>query len=103
MELDQCSYEFMFKNENLRFVNHFLNIPSEIARANIELTMITLVIDNNYKGDIAYDYLDGMVNKFCKIDELYYAFYINDNNNFSEEIVKKINKKHQALKNIFIT
>ncbi|MFX0082584.1 MAG: PAS domain S-box protein [Candidatus Hodarchaeota archaeon] len=62
-----------FKTANLIF-----NVPSKYSNSGIERLLISLVVDgkSNIKSTLAEEFLEGLVEEFKKIEDVFKAFYV---------------------------
>ncbi|MFW9874505.1 MAG: ADP-ribosylation factor-like protein [Candidatus Thorarchaeota archaeon] len=63
-----------FKTANLIF-----NVPSEYSKTGVERLLVSLVVDgqSKIKSTMAEEFLEGLVEEFKKIEDVFKAFYVN--------------------------
>ena len=113
--MDQTFQEGFFTHsfENLYSMNFYFEIHSDLARGNKEMLMASVIFDEqqpaaeieNVKGKI-----EQILSDFSKMlqsnDEIFFAFYINDLNNYedyTDSIIEKDAKMKVYIKDLYRT
>ena len=101
--MDQTLYEGFFTHsfEDMYSMNYYFEIPSEWARGNKEMLMVSIIFDKQTPPEIEQNVLT-LCNEFSERlqsnEMIYTAFYINDLNNFEEEDQEKIISNDSLIK-----
>lgn len=97
LDLGQSFFEINIIEENLKTFNLYIEIPSKIARGGIEMALISLITEKNYKSSLFYDILKDTQKKMLEVNDLYKGFYKDTNS--SED---QVELKYGELKEIII-
>ena len=84
---------------NYKSANFIFEIPSQHGRGNIEMLLLTILVDvNSYINfDLSKELLEGFKKEIQKIDDAYKAFYVED------KIYEKATDKLEEIKSLFYT
>ena len=104
-------FEVKMKEENLKLINYLFHIHSQWTRGTVEQLMLTIIVDKNYKSDMFEILLEETVKEFKSTDNMYKAFYIQDEKRedhgaidtkfeeLQEILTNSLNKLNNILKN----
>ncbi|MHA1274716.1 MAG: hypothetical protein ACTSVV_11325 [Promethearchaeota archaeon] len=101
--MDQTFSEGFFTHsfEDLYSMNYYFEIPSEWARGNKEMLMVSIIFDKQTTPEVENNVLN-LCNEFSerlqKNEKVFSAFYINDLTNFSDEEQKMIIANDSLIK-----
>lgn len=95
LDLGENFFEVNIIEENLKTFNLYIEIPSEIGRGGIEMALISLITEKNYKSSLFYDILKNTQKKMLEIKDLYKGIYMDVNN-----LDAQVEMKYKVLKNI---
>lgn len=98
--IDNPFFEYILKDQKIISLN--FEIPSDWARGNNEMVMISIISDKDLKSEHFYDYLNEVSNKIKSEMNIYKSLYIKDKTTVEdEEIDKKYTELRQLLFNSF--
>ncbi|MFX1274014.1 MAG: ADP-ribosylation factor-like protein [Promethearchaeota archaeon] len=95
LDLGKSFFEINIIEESLKTFNLYIEIPSEIARGGIEMALISLITEKNYKSSLFYDILKDTQKQMLEVKDLYKGFYMDDKISDSQ-----VEIKYKELKNI---
>lgn len=75
LDMSDKFFEVSLIEDDIKFTNLYFEITSCWARGNIEMLMLSVITDKNYKSELFYDTLKDYSIKIMSIVNLYKAFY----------------------------
>ena len=101
LDINETFFEIVLINKNKKIINLYIEIPSEWARGNKEMLMVTIIFDQQTTKEIE-DNISSLCMEFSEKlqsnEEIFTAFYINDLSNFEEADKENIIKNDSLIK-----
>lgn len=98
LEFNTPIAEHILQNKNLRITNFSFEVPSEWARGNKEMAMLSIITDKDFKNEKLYDLLKEATKKISSTSKIYKGFYHEDKISQKDE---EVQVKYQELNDIF--
>ncbi|MCP6719663.1 MAG: hypothetical protein KJI71_05620 [Patescibacteria group bacterium] len=101
--MDQQFNEGFFQHsfENLKSMNYFFEIPSDWARGEKEMLMVSIILFHQISPEIEVS-IESLCKKFAVMmlsnEDIYTGFYINELSTYNEEDQNRIKKNEQLIK-----
>lgn len=93
--IDNPFFEYVLKDQKIISLN--FEIPSDWARGNNEMVMISVISDKDLKSEHFYDYLNEVSNKIKSDLNIYKSLYIKDKTTVEDE---EIDEKYTELRQL---
>ncbi len=99
VEIENPFFEFVLAKENIKIINLFFEIPSEWARGNTEMLMLSIITGKDMKSESFYEILRMASNKIMSQSNIYKSLYLD---NFPSKKDSEIEEKYEELKGIVL-
>ncbi|MHA1150315.1 MAG: hypothetical protein ACTSR8_18975 [Promethearchaeota archaeon] len=98
-DLEQEFYEFFIPQGDLKALNLYFEVPSEWARGNSEMLILTIITEKQFDSKIFYEVLKNTSMKALSRENIYKSFYKYDQAKRGDPEIKE---KFDELKNILL-
>ncbi|MHA2006888.1 MAG: hypothetical protein ACXABO_02725 [Promethearchaeota archaeon] len=97
LDINETFFEIILITKKKKIINFHFEIPSEWARGNKELVMLSLIMKKEYESESVYAFLVDASYKILKTENVYKCFYKDDDFHYNDieidltyEQIKKI-------------
>lgn len=97
LDINESFFEIVLIEKKQRIINFYFELPSQWARGDTEMAMLSLAMNIDYDSNMVYDFLKDSYQKIASIDSIYKGFYkfddFHDNDieiDLNYELIKKI-------------
>jgi small GTP-binding protein len=84
INIDEGFLEGFTPDQKFKIINYVFEIPSELARGKLEIIMLSLCVEKNYKFEMFQENLKEFGNKLKRIPHLYKIFHKEEHSGESE-------------------
>ena len=98
LEGDNPLFEVVLAEENIKITNLNFTIPSEWARANQEMVMLSVITEKDFNSESFYDLLKEASSNICQREHIYKSLYIDD---ALPEKDEEVDLKYEELRTVF--
>ncbi|MBD3256350.1 MAG: hypothetical protein GF383_14730 [Candidatus Lokiarchaeota archaeon] len=80
LDLDETFFEIILINQQQRIINLYFEIYSKWARGNVEMLMLSMIVNQKFEhfNEQMYDFLRTAKKMIVETEDIYKAFYKND-------------------------
>ncbi|MFX1256245.1 MAG: hypothetical protein ACFFAN_00150 [Promethearchaeota archaeon] len=97
LDIDEPFFEIVLLNRHKKIINLYFKIPSEWARGRSEMTMLSLIMKEEYNSKLVYSFIVDASHKIMTTKNIFKAFYKDDD--FRNGDIE-IDLNYEAIKNI---
>lgn len=98
LDIDETFFEIVLINKKKKILNLYFEIPSDWARGNRELVMLSLIMKMEYDSRLTYAFLVETSRIILSTPKIFKAFYKNDD--FRDDNDIEIDVSYETIKNI---
>jgi hypothetical protein len=78
LDINETFFEIILINKKKRILNLYFEIPSKWARGNIEMAMLSLIMDIKFNSRLTWSFLVDASHKIISTPAIFKAFYKDD-------------------------
>lgn len=97
LDISETFFEIVLINRKKRILNLYFEIPSEWARGNIEMAMLSLIMKIEFNSRLTWSFLVDASHKIVSTPAIFKAFYKDDD--FHDNDIE-IDVAYETIKNI---
>ena len=97
LNIKENFWEILLINKNKRIINLYFELPSEWARGDKEMAMLSVVMKQKYDSKLIYSFIVDASHKILTTPNMFKAFYKDDD--FHDNDIE-IDANYEILKNI---
>jgi len=98
LDINETFFEIILINKKKRILNLYFEIPSEWARGNIEMAMLSLIMDIKFNSRLTWSFLVDASHKIISTPAIFKAFYKDDD--FRDDSDIEIDLAYETIKKL---